>query len=100
MTKKELLILAKDVDLMDKLNSISGLLEVNRDCDKQLIEELMEDILDGIKSKKAISAYSREYCLSKIKEKDEQAYEELKNQRFAAIRYEYRKLCENVDNKK
>lgn len=51
MTKGEIKKLASDVTLMDILNTISGLLELDKPSDQELINQLVDDVYNKLKSK-------------------------------------------------
>lgn len=52
MTKAEIKKLASNIDLMDILNSVSGLLEMNNQSDQEFIDQLIDDIYQKLQADK------------------------------------------------
>lgn len=97
MTKAELLFIANDVSLMDKLNCISGLLEMNKPEDKPLIDAFVDDIYSVLKENPPIvnKGNNKKYMLDEIAKVDPEKAERLKNRKMIDIRYCFNKLTKN-----
>lgn len=97
MTKAELLFIAKDVALMDKLNCISGLLEMNKPEDQMLIDAFVNDIYSALKENPPVTYKKNNKChlLTQIAIIDPELANQLKDKRISEIRYAYNKLTNN-----
>lgn len=71
MTKIEIITIAGSVDLMDKLNTVSGLLEINKAEDQGFIDLLVNDIYVELKKLLPVTEkYSKKGELENIKRVD------------------------------
>lgn len=71
MTKIEIRTIAGNVDLMDKLNTVSGLLEINKADDQGFIDLLVNDIYVELKNLLPVTEkYSKKGELENIKRVD------------------------------
>lgn len=98
MTKKDILQLAGNVDLMNKLNSLSGLLEVSGP-DNEDVKNLLNEVYSGIRELHEMTnnEHNKVWLLAVIAMKDPTLARNLKNARYAEIRLEYRKLTNNLE---
>lgn len=93
MTKAEIKELAKNIDLMDKMNTVSCLFEVNNATDNELIDSLINDIYKTINStEKKTNVITKSQMMDYFYKNDINMYYKLKGKRFAEIRYEFYKL--------
>jgi len=94
MTKKDILQLAGNVDLMNKLNSLSGLLEVSGP-DNEDVKNLLNEVYAGISNISTVTnqEYNKDYMLAIIRNKEPQLAEKLKSKaRFFEIKRVYSEL--------
>lgn len=98
MTKLELKLLAADVSLMDKLNTVSGLIEMGNPDNRATIDALVTEIYLELKDRGGVSSpkQNKIFLLSELKRLNPAVYEAVKDKRFSVIRYEYSKLT-NTD---
>lgn len=97
MTKAEIRAMAKNVEAMDILNTISGLLEVNNESDQDLINQLIDDVYKKINLLKIVSINpsqkTKNYMLEEIaKVKGAEFAQMLSKKRFLEIRLAYMDL--------
>lgn len=94
MTKAQIVYLARNVDLMDKMNTISGLMEVNPN--DPLINSLVDDIYNDVKNNKLTTVtnimQNKEFMLSEIEKVNPAKAILLRNRKMIEIRYFYNKL--------
>lgn len=92
MTKASIKKLAANTEVMDKLNTISGLMEINPD--DPLIAELTDDVYNFLKTDVPVTnkKYNKEYMLKQIAKIDPGKAERLKSMRFADISFVYHRL--------
>lgn len=95
MTKASIKKLAANTEVMDKLNTISGLIEINPD--DPLIKELIDDVYNFLNTDIPVTnkKYNKEYMLKEIAKVDPEKAERLKSMRFADISFVYHKVMEN-----
>lgn len=94
MTKAQIIYLARNVDLMDKMNTISGLMEINPN--DPLINSLVDDIYNDVKNNKLATVtnimQNKEYMLKEIEKVNPAKAILLRNRKMIEIRYFYNKL--------
>lgn len=94
MTKAQIIYLARNINLMDKLNTISGLMEVNPN--DPLIKSLVDDIYNDVKNNKLKTVtnimQNKEYMLNEIAKVNLDKAQKLRNHKMLDIRYVYNKL--------
>lgn len=94
MTKAQIIYLARNVDLMDKMNTISGLMEINPN--DPLINSLVDDIYNDVKNNKLATVtnimQNKEFMLSEIEKVNPAKAILLRNRKMVEIRYFYNKL--------
>lgn len=97
MTKAEIKAIASKPELMDILNTISGLMEINSPSDQALINSLIDDIYHKVAEEPhPTRETTRARMLYYFMEHDPEMHKKLKNKRWAEIRWEYLKLT-NTD---
>lgn len=92
MTKAEILSIASNVQLMDQLNTISGLLEVNNGNVNELISNYINDFYAKINSVQIEnkSHKTKSYMLAEIaKIKGQEYADSIAGKRLLAIRVDY-----------
>ena len=93
MTKNELLAIARDVKMMDQLNTISGLMEMNEKLHDDFISSLVDDIYKKLKSLEVEhKTPTKSEMLHYIMDYDYDLYSKIKYKRHAEIRLVYLKL--------
>lgn len=94
MTKAQIIYLARNVDLMDKMNTISGLMEINPN--DPLINSLVDDIYNDVKNNKLETVtnimQNKEYMLNEIAKVNPDKAEKLRSRKMIDIRFVYNKL--------
>ena len=94
MTKAQIIYLARNIDLMDKMNTISGLMEVNPN--DPLINSLVDDIYNDVKNNKLETVtnimQNKEYMLNEIAKVNPDKAEKLRSRKMIDIRFVYNKL--------
>ncbi len=100
MTKNELIFIASDIDLMDKLNTISGLMEINAASDKELIDSLVDDIYESLQLNRdkmvANPKGNKLYYLNEISKIDPEKAKKMEKLKLSEIRYIYNKLTNQL----
>ena len=90
MTKVEIKKLASDVSLMDKLNTISGLMEMNKQSDQELIRQLIDDVYHKLQEgKTGKKKMTKAQMLHYIMNRDYQLYQKIKKQTWITVNKVY-----------
>lgn len=91
MTKGEIKKLASNVDLMDILNTVSGLLEMNNQSDQELIEQLINDIYQKLQADKK-KRITKAEMLHYIMDYDYKMYQNIKQQNWITVYKIYERI--------
>lgn len=94
MTKAGIIAVAKNIELMDMFNVLSGLLEIEGPENKAEIDSLVDNIYKGCKAleKENEGPKSKRVMLQLIAEKNPELADKLMKARYLEVLFEYNKL--------